>query len=347
MRVSSDLLTRGPLSRQFRIDEALAGSRRWRRLTRPPRLEFPDAVYHVTCRGNERRPVFRDDVDREQYLDRLRHYRTRLRFRLLAYCLMSNHVHLVLRSGDVPLSRIMGPLLSSYAQWFNRRHERTGHLFQDRYKAFLVQEGRYFVSLVRYVHRNPVQAKLVTDARDYPWSSDRFFRAGKGPSWMDLDEALSNLARDRRAATRRYSELVDGPERQAGYEEIRTVDRVIKGDERFAFERFESARQLDPPLRGLTEDHVIDVVARLTGFTRKEIAGPRKGGSVARARALAVYVARRMGRISTRRMARRLQRDDSSFVRPVAGLEERLATDPGLRRQIDRIVQEIRWTTDR
>ena len=89
-------------------------------MTRPPRLEFSGAVYHVTCRGNERRPVFRDDSDREEYLDRIRRYREKFKFCLLAYCLMTNHVHLVLQSGPVPLSRVMGAPHSTYAQWFNR-----------------------------------------------------------------------------------------------------------------------------------------------------------------------------------------------------------------------------------
>ncbi len=105
-------------------------------MTRRPRLEFPGAVYHVTCRGNERRPVFRDDSDRQEYLDRIRRYREKFKFCLLAYCLMPNHVHLVLQSGPVPLSRVMGALHSTYAQWFNRRHGASATFFRGDTKPF-------------------------------------------------------------------------------------------------------------------------------------------------------------------------------------------------------------------
>ncbi|MGH2398128.1 MAG: transposase, partial [bacterium] len=104
-------------------------------MVRPLRLEAPGAVYHVVARGNERKAVSRDDRDRERYLGRLAHYRERFGFLLYAYCLMDNHVHLALQRGPVALSRIMLAVQSSYTQWFNRRHERVGHLFQGRYKA--------------------------------------------------------------------------------------------------------------------------------------------------------------------------------------------------------------------
>src|SRR5216683_2663529 len=99
-------------------------------MARPPRLEFPGGVYHVVVRGNERAAVFRDDEDREKYLARLGHYREKFGFRLLAFCLMGNHIHLAIRTGEFPLSRVMAGLQSSYTQWFNRRHKRAGHLFQ-------------------------------------------------------------------------------------------------------------------------------------------------------------------------------------------------------------------------
>jgi REP element-mobilizing transposase RayT len=125
-------------------------------MARPLRIEFPGALYHVIVRGNERKAVFRDDSDRECYLRRLAHYREKLDFRLLAYCLMNNHIHLAIESGEKPLSRIMAGLQSSYTQYFNRRHRRAGHLFQGRYKAFLVEKDPYALALLRYLHENPV-----------------------------------------------------------------------------------------------------------------------------------------------------------------------------------------------
>ena len=111
-------------------------------MARPLRIGFPGALHHVIVRGNERKAVFSDDSDREDYLRRLAHYREKFGFRLLAYCLMSNHIHLAIERGRDPLSRIMAGLQSSYTQYFNRRHGRVGHLFQGRYKAFLVEKDR-------------------------------------------------------------------------------------------------------------------------------------------------------------------------------------------------------------
>ena len=99
-------------------------------MARPLRLECPGGLYHVIARGNERKAVFRDDSDRNDYLSRLAHYAEKFGFRLLAYCLMDNHVHLAIETGKAPLSRIMAGLQSSYTQQFNRRHGRVGHLFQ-------------------------------------------------------------------------------------------------------------------------------------------------------------------------------------------------------------------------
>ena len=308
-------------------------------MPRPPRLEFPGALYHVVARGNDRRPVFRDDEDRENYLSRLAHYRGKFHFRFLSYCLMTNHVHLAIRTADAPLSRIMAGLQSSYAQRFNRRHDRVGHLFQGRYAAFLVQEDRYLEALVRYIHRNPVEAGIVRRAADYTWSSDRFLRAARAPDWLDVDDVLRALGPTRRAGVRRYIELVDV--RTAGIdgrELAPPIAQAVEGDEIFALERFAQAGEPAPPLRGLTEERVLEAVAETMGISLRELTGPRRGGDVALARHLAAHIARRLGGISVRRIARRVYRDDSSFVRPLAALESRLEADNRLRRQVDRIV---------
>ena len=149
-------------------------------MARPLRVAVVGGLYHVIVRGNERRNVFRDDADRSRYLSRLAFYREKFSFRVLAYCLMDNHVHLAIETGKVPLPRIMAGLQSSYTQYFNRRHQRSGHLFQGRYKAFLVEKDRYGLALLRYIHENPVRARVVERAEDFGWSSDRSYRRSHG-----------------------------------------------------------------------------------------------------------------------------------------------------------------------
>src|SRR5262245_45941406 len=155
-------------------------------MARPLRINFAGAFYHVIVRGNEQRAVFRTDRDRFDYLDRLAHYSAKFGFRLLACCLMGDHVHLAIETGEASLSKIMACLQSSYTQAFNRRHRRVGHLFQGRYKAFLIEKDRYALALLRYVHENPVKAGIVAAPEEYRWSSDRHYRRGKDLEWLDV-----------------------------------------------------------------------------------------------------------------------------------------------------------------
>ena len=177
-------------------------------MARPLRLEVSGGLYHVIARGNERKAIFRDDRDRAKYLERLAFYREKFGFQLLGYCLMGNHVHLAIETGKVPLSKVMAGQQSSYTQYFNWRHERVGHLFQGRYKAFLVEKDPYALALIRYIHDNPLKAGLVEKAEQYGWSSDRFYRSGKGPAWLDMDRILRMLGRSRSGAVREYRRLM-------------------------------------------------------------------------------------------------------------------------------------------
>ena len=200
-------------------------------------MEAEGAVYHVIVRGNERRAVFRDDADREAYLERLSKGRERFGFRLLAFCLMGNHVHLAIERGPEKLARVMLTLQSAYAQSFNRRHGRVGHLFQGRYKAFLVEKDRHLLALVRYIHENPVKAGGVAKPQDYAWSSDRQYRRGKGLKWLDVDRLLGMLGRGRSAAVRGYRKLMR-EELEEPYEKVESWGQAVKGDETFADRAF-------------------------------------------------------------------------------------------------------------
>lgn len=306
-------------------------------MARPPRVEVPGAVYHVTARGNERRALFRDDTDRSEYLDRIARCRQRFRFELLAYCLMTNHVHLAIRSGPEPLSRIMGRLHSTYAGWFNRRHDRVGHLFQGRYKAFLVRDNRHLHALVSYIHRNPVEARIARRAADYPWSSDRYLRQALGPDWLDVDPLLALLDESPRSAIRLYVKLVDSP----GDQPLEDLDLPADGDS-LPLAQTRTPAEPDPVVSEIPLDRLLETVARDGGLTLEDLRGRQRGGEIAAARCRAAYLARRLFRIPVRRVAMRLGRDDSSFARPLARLESRLPLDHALQTRIDRLTRLLR-----
>lgn len=138
---------------------------------RKPRVHFPGAVYHVFTRGVDRRLIFLDDEDRRSFLERLRRIVSETGAKIIAYCLMGNHFHMVIQVDAVPLSMIMQRVLSGYCLWFNRRHERTGHLFEARHHANICLDDKYLLGLINYIHMNPVRAKLVSSPGDWPWSS--------------------------------------------------------------------------------------------------------------------------------------------------------------------------------
>lgn len=167
-------------------------------MARPLRVEFPNATYHVTARGNERKPIFRDDHDRHRFLDTLAEMVERFGIRLHAYCLMPNHYHLVLETPRANLSQAVGWLQVTYTVRFNHRHRRSGHLFQGRFKAQLVEADAYARWLIEYIHLNPVRptrkgqpipADRAADLDAFDWSSHRDY-AGlrpKSPPWLCLD----------------------------------------------------------------------------------------------------------------------------------------------------------------
>ena len=142
-------------------------------MPRCARLDAPGALHHVMLRGNNRGDLFVDDLDRKNFLDRLGQVVEDGKCTVYAFALMSNHVHILLRSGDMGIATVMRKLLTWYALYFNRRHRRTGHLFENRYKSILCEEEPYFLELVRYIHLNPVRAGIVADMKGldrYPWS---------------------------------------------------------------------------------------------------------------------------------------------------------------------------------
>ncbi len=309
-------------------------------MARPLRIEFPGALYHVIVRGNERKAVFRDDADREFYLRRVAHYREKFGFGLLAYCLMTNHVHLAIEAGREPLSRIMAGLQSSYTQYFNRRHGRVGHLFQGRYKAFLVEKDPYALALLRYLHENPVKARIVTKPEEYVWSSDRHYRRGRGPEWLDVDRLLAMLGTRRSAAIRAYRQLMR-EEVEAPYEEVASWGQAVKGDKPFADIAFQKIGEPKLPRRGLTVETVAREVVRRRKVSLEKMRSPSQGRPEALARALVAWAAREVGGISIARAAKYFGRDTSSMARVVQRFVDRTDTDRELARFSEELVATL------
>jgi REP element-mobilizing transposase RayT len=182
-------------------------------MARQLRVEFENAFYHVTSRGNQRDKIFYDAADRERFLEILSRTKERYGFLLHAYALMDNHYHLLMETPKANLSQIMQNINTSYTVYVNRKYQRSGHLLQGRFKGIIVDKDRYLIALSRYIHLNPVRAKLVKRPADYPWTSYKAFLDQKAEdSLVDTGDTLSYFSKHRKRAVRAYREFVEAAE---------------------------------------------------------------------------------------------------------------------------------------
>ncbi len=176
-------------------------------MTRQLRIEYEGAFYHVLSRGNEQKEIFRNDKDRSLFIELLGEMSARFSVDLFAYVLMGNHYHLLLRTNRPNVSKSMQWLGVTYTRRFNIRHRRSGHLFQGRFKSFLIENDKYLLVLSCYIHRNPLRAGIVRRLVDYQWSSYRIYAYGKPPpEWLRTVVLLSQIpGKDK---NRGYKEIV-------------------------------------------------------------------------------------------------------------------------------------------
>ena len=176
---------------------------------RKPRIEYEGAIYHVIQRGNNKERIFAKDWYKKFFLEELKGYKDALSFKLYAFVVMDNHYHLVLQTLDKPLHKIMHFINSRYSKYYNKLRERSGHVFQGRYKAFLVHNDSYLLALLRYIHQNPLRANICTFTAEYEWSSDSFYR-NNDTSFVDIDLILDMLSNKRSVALGEYEQFIEG-----------------------------------------------------------------------------------------------------------------------------------------
>lgn len=179
-------------------------------MSRPLRIEYPNAFYHVMNRGLNRQAIYLIDADYEIFLRTLKETSNLFGIKILSYCLMPNHYHLLLSTPKANLSRAMRHLNGVYTQRFNRLHKKDGPLFRGRYKAILVQKDKYLTHVIRYIHLNPVQAHLVKEASRYPWSSHKQYLEAKDERpWLCVLLGLAFFSSKRKHALSAYRRFID------------------------------------------------------------------------------------------------------------------------------------------
>jgi len=174
-------------------------------------MKSETGIYHVVLRGNNKQTIFEDDEDNKMFLVTLEEYKKQSGYKLFAYCLMGNHVHLLLKTEKEALGEIFQRIGASYVYWYNRKYDRAGHLFQARFKSEVVETDNYLFAVLRYIHQNPLKARMVTRLEDYVWSSYCEYLGLKTDHYVDKDFILMLFNEDRNKAVadfKTFNEIV-------------------------------------------------------------------------------------------------------------------------------------------
>lgn len=290
-------------------------------MPRKSRVDAPGALHHIIVRGIERAKVFRNDTDRNDFLSRMGKLVTETKSRCFAWALLSNHFHLLVKTGRVPVATLMRRLLTGYAVSFNRRHRRIGHLFQNRYKSILCQEDAYLLELVRYIHLNPIRAHVVENIETldhYPYSGHSAVMGKVERQWQNVSEVLRLFGDRTGTARRRYRvfvekgamegrrpELVGGGliRSSGGWEAVKVKRRAKlfeKSDERIlgngdfvemvlAASNEQMKRKYHLRAKGVDLETIAARVSELTDIDKSQIFLPGKERNRVKARSLFCY----------------------------------------------------------
>jgi len=309
-------------------------------MARKPRIHLPGGLYHVMLRGNGGQPVFLTDDDRYRFYLLLQEGASRFGFRVHAFCLMTNHIHLALQCGDIPLSRAMHNLSFRYTRWINWREKRAGHLFQGRYKAVLVDGDNYLLELVRYIHLNPVRAGMVESPEEYPWSGHRAYLGKEVLPWLTSDWVLEQFGKTVAKSRAGYVQFVlDGLEEEHRPEFHGSGDDTrLLGDDNFMDKCLCGATAR--PIR-LTVQEIGSKVCMAYQIDEARLKAPSQERIASEARAVVGWLAYDLGGITLSEVGRFLNRDVGSISSSIRRLSGRIADKPELANRVKILKDEL------
>lgn len=255
-------------------------------MARQLRIEFEGAFYNITSRGNLREKVFFEDKDKEKFLEILGRTKERYGYLIHAYTLMDNHYHLLIETPKANISQIMQNINTSYTVYINRKYRRNGHLFQGRFKAIIVDKDEYLIALSRYIHLNPVRAKIVQRPEDYKWTSYKAFIGNGANALVDTPDALSYFSKEKRKAAKAYRRFVEREirEEENPFKEVEAGmllgGKKLKAKIQKLLDKTKTADEL-PQIKRIREkvpiDKVIETCCKHYGIDREELLKRGKG----------------------------------------------------------------------
>lgn len=208
-------------------------------MPRKPRVHYEGALYHVMVRGNNGEKVFETQNEKQEYINLIREYKKRYHFRMYAYCIMDNHAHLLIEVEKIPLSKIMQGIQQVFTQRYNKKNNRTGHIFQQRYKSILCQKDEYLFALIKYIHFNPIKAN-ITQTLDYKWSShNEYIRYER--NLVDVEYVLSMFSKKKKEAINEYKKYMEIEEKLKENEYViddDAIEEIVNGIKKEAIKRY-------------------------------------------------------------------------------------------------------------
>ena len=310
-------------------------------MARKPRIHYLSALYHVMLRGNGGEEIFFEDDDCRHFLKLVAGGVARFEHRIHAFCLMANHVHFAIQVGEVPLSKIMQNLSFRYTGWINKRRGRTGHLFQGRYKAILVDQDSYLLELTRYIHLNPVRAGLVKDPVAYLWSGHRCYLSKEQVPWLTMEGVLSQFGKQMGAARAGYAQFVAeglGARRREEFHRGNHEGRLL-GDDDFVSQVLAKAEaQIGRPPR---LSAIVAAVCQEGDLPEAALHVAGRRSQAAQARWLVGSLATDLNSASLTEVARYFGRDVATLSNGVRQLRERSNEDKQFRQRVARLAKRL------
>ena len=291
-------------------------------MPRCAREKIGNGIYHICTRGNNKQDIFLDDKDREEYLNRLKHYKEKYKMHIYAYCLMTNHVHILVYDNDQDISKFMQGLNLSYAIYFNRRHGRIGHLFQERFTSVLVKSNAQLLYTSRYIHLNPVKANMVEEVSMHKWSSyHAYFEGTDDLDIVKLDFLFSIISSDREESRKSYVEYVN-------------AEGIIEDSEEIAItiERKESENIQLSGIKRMSYQEVYDFLCNKWKLKKE------KAQEYLRAKGIAIYFLGLVSRLSWAQIAKNLNIHESVVYRKIKALTYRMVQDKDFCREVDELI---------
>jgi putative transposase len=302
-------------------------------MPRKPRIEIGGGLYHVITRGNNRRKIFQSHDDYLKFTGLLQQQKSKLPFYLYAYCLMPNHVHLLIEMQDDLVSRIMQRVLTSYSQYHNRKYKKIGHLFQGRYKSILCQTDRYLGELVRYIHLNPVRAKMVKRPEDFEYSGHRAYLGLDRTGLVDTEPVLRHFGATRKRAVEVYTRYVEASLGEKSHDDYyRAAEGRLLGSGEFVEEirhRVGEHRASRQAVERTSIEDLLSAAERSSGLTRQELCSKSKNRRTVAAKEAVIVLGRELG-IRNRELAEGLGIDASAVTRRVEAARARGAESSDL-----------------